>query len=233
MLKTYQNNHQLTQSLAQYLLQLSEEAIDSTGKFTIALSGGSALDLLGEAVASQQSRAKINAKSWHVFWADERCVPFDSKQSNYAAAKENLLDTINIPPSQVHPVNTALSPQEAAEDYEKKIAAVLGNIPPTMPRFDLIILGFGGDGHTASLFPHHKLIEEQSKAVASLDDSPKLPLQRVTLTLGAINNARNIAIIAAGREKYEIAISSDMSLPIKMVNPADGNLRWFVSESSN
>lgn len=233
MIEKYPDKALLKDELYKYLLQASDEAIDSHGRFLVALSGGSALKLLSESLTGKRRKENINWQAWHLFWADERCVNLESSQSNYAATKKMLLDAVNIPSSQIHPVNTTLSPEKAAEDYEKKILAILDISQNALPQFDLIVLGFGEDGHTASLFPHHKLLREQKRIAASLEDSPKPPPARITLTLPVINNARNIAIVAAGGYKYKIAVSSDTSLPIKMINPVCGNIKWFLTDKSS
>lgn len=226
----------LAEQVAIIVADLSAQAIAARGRFTIALSGGSMPKVLGAGLATEPQRSRIDWTAWHVFWADERCVPLDDKESNYLGAKRYFLDYVTIPDSQIYALDAALDPAAAARAYQANIAAVLPTIPGGWPRFDLILLGMGGDGHTASLFPGHPLLDEREQWVAPIFDSPKPPPERITLTLPVINQAATVAFIAAGAGKAEalaqVFTPMGEPLPAGRVQPNDGNLHWFIDEEA-
>lgn len=232
---------QLGRAAADHVAQLSIAAVAARGRFIVALSGGSLPKILGPALAADP---QIVWPAWRVCWADERCVPPSHPDSNYSVAKEYLFDHTLIPPNQIYNPNTTLDPAGAAAAYENTLAQLFFNLPnfqpsnlPTspLPRFDLILLGLGEDGHTASLFPGHPLLHETQRWVAPIFDSPKPPPERITLTLPVLNNARQVVFITAGAGKAEIlpqVFASGSSLPAHLVQPGDGDLHWFVDEAA-
>jgi 6-phosphogluconolactonase len=204
----------------------------------VALSGGSLPKLLGPPLVAEPSRAQVDWSAWYVFWADERCVPLTDTESNYRLAREYLFDHVSVPAEQIYAIDDSLGPGTAAIDYQAKIARVFQPAPGQLPRFDLILLGMGEDGHTASLFPNHPLLNEAERWVAPILDSPKPPPERITLTLPVINNARNIAFMVTGAGKAGIltqALAIDApsgTVPSHMVKPVRGELHWFVDEAA-
>jgi 6-phosphogluconolactonase len=225
---------QLANAAAGTVCQLSALAIAKRGRFTVALSGGSLPKLLCPPLVTEPLYSQVDWPSWHVFWADERCVPLTSPDSNYRLAREYLFDHVDIPPAQIYALDDSLAPAAAATAYQETLAQVF-QPASDLPRFDLILLGMGEDGHTASLFPDHPLLDETERWVAPIFDSPKPPPERITLTLPVINNARQVIFLTAGPGKAE-ALSQITKhtnrLPAGMVQPANGELHWFVDNAA-
>jgi 6-phosphogluconolactonase len=229
---------ELSAAAAGHVALLAARATEKRDRFTVALSGGSLIEILSERLIASPFRAEVNWPAWHVFWADERCVPWSSSESNYGVADRLLFRHISIPRNQIHALDDALDGSEAAETYESTLRQVFRPRAGELPRFDLILLGIGEDGHTASLFPHHPLLKETQRWVAPMSDAPKPPPVRVTLTLPVINNARHVVFVAAGSRKRSILSevlepgSHRPRLPAGMVNPSDGDLQWFVDAAA-
>lgn len=225
---------ELSDAIANYVQHLSAQAIDDHGQFTVALSGGSLIKLLSAELIKDHIRSWINWSAWHVFWADERCVPLDHKDSNYGLAKELLFDHVDIPPEQLYTINPQLRPAAAARAYAKTVRTVLPPDENRLPRFDLALLGVGEDGHTASLFPGHHLLDETRLWVAPIVDSPKPPSMRLTLTLPVINNANYVAFLTTGASKASAVFQaienagSACTVPAGRVQPTHGQLDWFL-----
>ena len=229
----------LMATAAAHVSQLSTRAIAERERFTVALSGGSLIKLLCPPLVAEPLRSQIDWAAWHVFWADERYLPLGHPESNYSLARDHLFDHVNIPPSQVHAVETAAAdPAAAATAYQATLHRVFQPSPGQLPRFDLIMLGMGEDGHTASLFPGHPFLLETERWVAPVFDSPKPPPERITLTLPVINNARQVLFIVAGEGKADtlqkVLDSNSMTdaLPSQLVQPVHGELHWFVDEAA-
>ena len=191
----------VAQELATFVLKCALEAIARSNKFTIALSGGSLPKFL---VALTD--LNLPWDKFHVFYADERCVPLDHSDSNHRGAEEHFLSKVPIPKSQIYTINPNLvsNPCEAANDYENVLFKVLERDENGEYSFDLVLLGLGPDGHTCSLFPGHPLLKEDKKYVSFLIDSPKPPPERITLTYRALRAARNLAFVATGASKAAI-----------------------------
>jgi len=181
---------------------------------------------------------------------DERIVPSSDENSNLRAIKEAFLNQVPIPSEQIYGIDddmaTSAEPSQIAEYYEEKVIKPL--LERSNGKFDLLLLGFGTDGHTCSLFQDHKLLEEKGKLVASLDDSPKPPSQRITLTLKALNDyVRNVIFVGAGKEKNAvlkqlwetdeqrstvITMRDPAPFPCAMVRPKDGQVTWVVDKDA-
>jgi len=206
-------------------------AAAARGSCSIALSGGNTPRPLHERLA----RMDLPWERVHLFWGDERYVPHDSAESNYRMARETLINRISIPPGNVHPMPTDRpDPDQAARDYEAELRAYFGSSPP---RFDLVLLGLGEDGHTASLFSGAAALQERERLVMpSL--APAEPRQRLTLTYPVINNAARVFFMVAGEEKAEAvrrALTADEPLertPAAGVRPHDGRLAWWLDEAA-
>lgn len=174
-----------------------------------------------------------------VFYADERLVPLDHEDSNHLLVQKELLSQVPIPPEQVHTIDTKLldDPEEAADAYEKAIIKVFAARETVkFPVFDLILLGMGPDGHTASLFPGHDILQEDLAWVAHVDDSPKPPPKRITLTLPVLNHAHNVAFVATGEGKKDVMATAldepDKGLPCSQVRPVNGEVYWFTDDAA-
>eukprot|EP01124_Arcella_intermedia_P024136 TRINITY_DN39_c0_g1_i1.p2 TRINITY_DN39_c0_g1~~TRINITY_DN39_c0_g1_i1.p2 ORF type:complete len:245 (+),score=51.01 TRINITY_DN39_c0_g1_i1:1278-2012(+) len=225
------SNEELSTLLADYVIGLSQSA-GGSGVFHVAVSGGSLPALLSAKLKLKEYSEKVNWAAWRVWFVDERYVPLDHPESNYKATKEALLDHVPIPPQHVKTIKGQLPLEECAADYENQLRGEFGD---KVPEFDLILLGMGPDGHTASLFPNHRLLEEKGKWIAPVSDSPKPPPQRVTFTLPLINNAKNVAFVATGDAKKEVLQKileegqevPHGALPSKLVSPK-GTLKWFL-----
>lgn len=229
---------ELAQQIAAYLVRVAGEAVAARGRFTVAISGGSMPQLLGRA-AAESPGGRIDWPAWHVFWADERCVPLTDPDSSYRLARESLFDRVTIPPGQIYPIDPALvsEPATAAKAYQAKLAEVFQPPAGQLPRFDLILLGLGEDGHTASLFPGHPLLTEETLWVAPILNSPKPPPARITLTLPLLNQARQVAFITTGAGKAEVLPqvlepTTEPLLPAARVQPSAGELHWFVDAAA-
>lgn len=233
-LHIFSTQQQLSKALAQFIATLSAEAITARGQFSVALSGGAQPKLLGNDLTVEPYRSQIDWLAWHVFWADERFVPLDDPDSNYRLAREQFLDHIHIPQDQLHTPDVSMTMPDAAAAYEAEIRRVLQPEGQQLPRFDLILLGMGGDGHTASLFPGHELLQEREQGVAPIFDSPKPPPERLTLTLPVINNARRVAFTVTGSSKADVLpLAVEMhTVPAGMARPVDGELDWFIDEAA-
>lgn len=229
---------QLAEAAAAHVARLSSQAVAARGRFTVALSGGSLPKVLCPPLVTEPLKSQVTWSAWHIFWADERCVPLADPESNYYLAREYLFNHVNIPPAQIHPPQTTLEPGAAAAAYQVTLQNVLQPGSGRLPRFDLILLGMGEDGHTASLFPHHPLLNETEKWVAAVLNSPKPPPRRITLTLPVLNNARQVIFVVTGAGKAGMlpqvlgAAAPGDPLPARRVQPAQGELHWFVDQAA-
>lgn len=232
---------------AKQILQLAQAAILDRGLFTFVLTGGRTPKLLYELLAQPPTANQMPWQQSHFFWGDERWVSSSHPDSNFKLAHETLLKKVHIPPQNIHQISTG-HPDVAsgAEIYEKHLRDFFHTIPQTetdkasqnipYPEFDMILLGMGTDGHTASLFPGSPLLAEKNLWVSLVSDktgSP--PVQRVTMTLPALNHARHVIFLVAGAEKLKIVktILQEPEKAIKlypaaMVKPT-GKLTWIVA----
>jgi 6-phosphogluconolactonase len=220
---------------AGYTVRVARESIRDRGIFFWAVSGGATPRHYFEELAAKSGTEATQWDKWHIFWADERFVDQDDALSNYRLVKDALLARIKIPEANIHPVPTAEpSPAAAAEAYETTLRQVMGS-EGDFPRFDLIHLGLGADGHTASLFPGDPALTENkcwTTWVAMAGIKPKVP--RVTLTLPVLSAARQVLFLVSG--EYKIALVERIvsgretaALPAAMVEP-QGGVMWVVAQ---
>ncbi|XP_043940386.1 6-phosphogluconolactonase [Protopterus annectens] len=220
---------ELGASLVHFIAELANESIHSPrGCFTVALSGGSLINILSEELPKIKT---ADWKNWFIGFADERVVAFEDPESTYGLYRTHLLTKISVPEEHILVINPALPVEDAAADYERKLKEVLPG--DNFPVFDLIILGMGPDGHTCSLFPDHPLLQEMEKSVAAISDSPKPPPRRVTLTLPVLNSARHVVFVATGESKGTVLKrvlegNEKNPLPAARVQPQNGSLHWFL-----
>jgi 6-phosphogluconolactonase len=228
-IESYPDAAGLTQAAAERFSALATQALTRQGQFAVALSGGSTPRATYELLASEAFAPCINWPRVHVFWGDERCVPPDHPDSNYRMAREALLDRVPIPAENVHRIQGELSPEQAAIAYQAELEAALG----ADGRFDLILLGMGMDGHTASLFPGTAAIHERTRWVVS-HYVEKLDAWRVTLTLSVIDAARHVLFLVSGAAKAEplARIRAGEQLPAGLVKPDPGQLTWLVDAAA-
>lgn len=216
------------------------EAVARAGRFTVALSGGSTPRALFGLLAASPYRDQVDWSRVHVAWGDERCVPPNHKESNYLLAREQLLDRVGIPATQVHRIPAELPDREAAaRAYEATLRALFGNdvTPEGFPRFDLVHLGVGIEGHTASLFPGNAALFERSRLVVA-SYVEQVGAFRITVTLPVLNSARAVLFMAAGADKAAILREvrehgpESGQLPAAMVRPVAGQLIWLVDRAA-
>ena len=229
----------LAKEAADRCARIAQEAIARAGRFTIALSGGSTPKLLYSLLAAEPYSTRVPWRKTHVFWGDERAVPPGNHDSNFGMAKATLLDRVPIPADQVHRMQAERDDLDlAAREYEAEIAKTFG-VPPGAepPAFNLILLGLGPDGHTASLFPHTEAIRESARWVVR-NHVPKLNSDRVTLTTPILNRAATVLFLVTGADKASAlqavleGPSDPERLPAQLIRPTAGRLIWLVDRAA-
>lgn len=215
--------------------RLCRESIDRTGFFTVALSGGSTPRGLFGQLAAEPYRSHISWGDIHFFWGDERCVPPDHPDSNFRMVYEALLSRVPVKDSHIHrPWAEDPDPARAAALYEAEIQQFFSLRNNEFPRFDLILLGMGEDGHTASLFPGSPALQEESRIFVS-NYVEKLQAHRLTLTFPAINSASHVAVLLSGKSKAPVlkrVLENDNSYPIQQVSPVHGKLLYIADHEA-
>ncbi|XP_077245610.1 putative 6-phosphogluconolactonase 4, chloroplastic [Tasmannia lanceolata] len=242
-LLVFESEEHVAVCLAKYIADLSGNFVRERGVFTVVLSGGYMIESLRKLVEPPYVDS-VEWGKWHVFWLDERVVPKDHADSNYKLAYDGFLSKVPIPPGQIYAINDSLSAEGAADDYEACLRQLVNKQVVDIssvngfPKFDLILLGMGPDGHVASLFPGHPLIKENQRWVTFIKDSPKPPPERITFTFPVINSAANIALVVTGPGEVDAvgrALSADQSsvpLPVQMVSTENGKLTWFTDKQA-
>lgn len=244
----YPSLHEMSRAAARFVSNLAYEIVEGRGIFTLVLSGGSTPCGLYELLAGPEFGHTMPWNRIHLFWGDERCVPRDSSESNYQMAFKTMISKVDIPEGNVHPMPVEIQPPQAAagsyadmlKDFFVLVESRAMNRSArgpsvTIPSFDLILLGMGGDGHTASLFPGERALNEDTLWVAAVEKpagSPPVP--RITLTLPVINEAENVLFLVSGREKLavlqnilESPSQAAARYPAARVNPRRGRLFLF------
>jgi len=211
------------------------KAICERGIATMVLAGGKTPRNIYEKMGGMGLGNRLEWKKVHLFWGDERCVPPDMPESNYLMVKQTLLAHIVIPEENVHRIEAERSPQDSAQRYELEIRRFFGISEGKKPVFDLMILGLGEDGHTASLFPGNTALSERDRLVIA-PYVENLATHRVTMTLSVINNAKAVIFLVSGSSKSAIlrAVLEDSTphYPAQLVNPTNGNLHWLVDQEA-
>ena len=232
----YPDINSLSHEAAQFIVRLANEATVSRGRFSIALSGGSTPNVLYGLFATEPYLGQINWPSVEIFWSDERCVPPDDAESNYAMAKEVLLSKIPIQPRQVHRMPAEKADRDAAaQEYTLEMQRVFST--NGIPAFDLIQLGMGPEGHTASLFPHQQSLHEQERLVMPVS-VPKPPPLRLTFTPPLLNAARHVLFLVTGSEKADAVQAvlegpyQSEEYPAQIVRPATGEVTWMLDTAA-
>lgn len=233
----------LAANLRTYVLQCQDAGFERHGAFKVAVSGGSLPNTLAKALLASDAIDRIDFSKWEIFFADERAVPLDHADSNYKLLKDDLLD--KIPTDKGKPtVNTIDTQflddvQEMADQYQDSLMkSFAAKDSVKLPIFDLLLLGCGPDGHTCSLFPNHELLRESDAWVAPIEDSPKPPAKRITLTLPVVTHGIKIAFVANGSSKRDIFrqifdTEDGRSLPCGLVNEGGGGkVSWFTDNDA-
>lgn len=225
----------LAQAAADAFLEHGNQAIARRGRFTVVLSGGSTPKRLYQLLAQPDRRARIDWSRIDFFWGDERCVPPDHEQSNYGMAWKELLQGLQLDPARIHRLRGEdPDPAAAARSYQMDIADALGiSADDDPPTFDLVFLGMGPDGHTASLFPHTQALQPTIHWVVP-NYVPKFQAHRLTMTPRILNRARAIMFLVGGADKADVLqevlegpLETDR-LPSQLIQSDEGNLTWIV-----
>lgn len=226
----FDSNVELVKAAAEKIVEIVTLAITERSRCSVALAGGSTPRDVYALLATENYRSRVEWENVFLFWGDERCVPPEHPDSNFRMVKESLLANINIPPLNIFRIRGEIEPAAAAEEYEFILNDFFKN---AAPRFDLILLGLGDDGHTASLFPGTNALDETQRWAISIF-VPKFNSYRMTLTLPVINNARHVVFIVSGKSKSQIiprVINSEeqiKELPATFVRPLNGQLDWLL-----
>ncbi|HOJ22389.1 MAG TPA: 6-phosphogluconolactonase [Armatimonadota bacterium] len=233
--RLYPDAEAVAEAAADYLIALAGDALAHRDRFCLALSGGSTPRMLYARLARPEEAGRVDWSRVHLFWGDERCVPPDHPESNYRMAWDVWLRHAAIPAENIHRVQGELPPPDAAADYERELRAFF--VPESLPRFDLVLLGMGEDGHTASLFPESPALHEHHQWVMAVETRQSVPW-RVTLTPPAINAAAHVLFLVTGAAKAERLQEvlhgphEPERLPAQIIQPTSGSLTWMVDAAA-
>jgi len=229
MLKKFSTKTELAYYFCDELVKL----VSQKNEFFLCLSGGRTPEIIFQTI-SKKYKNKINWAKVHLFWGDERIVPPDDNESNYGMTKKYLLNFINIPEENIHRIRGENDPEKEAVRYSEEIK---NNVPfnSGYPDFDLIMLGLGEDGHTASIFPNQMNLLHSEK-ICEVAIHPSNGQKRITLSGNVINNAKEITILVTGKSKSEILkkvlTEKNNALPAEFIQPVTGNLKYFIDEAA-
>lgn len=224
----------LTTVLAEWITQTIESVLQKQDRFTWVLTGGNSPKALYELLASPSYRTRIAWNKLHIFWGDERAVPFHDERNNARMTFIHLLDKVPVVPEQVHVMRTDIEPEQSALEYEKILQSYFTAEGKT---FDLVLSGMGDDGHTLSLFPGTEVIHEKNAWVKAFYLHAQ-EMYRITLTAPIVNRASAVAFLSFGANKakalYEVIEGkSDIDrYPSQIIQPVSGGLHWFVDEAA-
>jgi 6-phosphogluconolactonase len=237
----YRDAAELAARVADFIIESAGAAIRDRGRFTLALTGGSTPEKAYQTLAEPGRAGRIDWAKTYLFLGDERVVPYDDPRSNYGMARRTLIDRVPVPPANLYPMPTdRIEPTVDAIAYTELLAAAFeqpADGPP--PRFDLILLGLGEDGHVASLFPHKPTLDECGAwVVSSPPGTLPPPVDRVTVTYPVLNAARAVLFIVGGEKKavpVRDVLENDPDYhdrPAAGVRPTDGSLTWMLDETA-
>jgi 6-phosphogluconolactonase len=230
IIKTYPDAEILAREAAFHFIECANDAITERDHFSVALAGGSTPTALYKTLTTVELVPRVDWEKVYVFWGDERCVAPKHEDSNYRMAFDIMLRHLPIPVKQIYRMEGELEPKEAAKAYEGRLKRFFQQ---QTPRFDLVLLGLGSDGHTASLFPGTKALDETKKWVTA-NYVRKLSSWRLTLTAWTINQAANVTFLVSGESKAEVLQRvlagrfTPNEVPAQMIRPERGQLRWLM-----
>ncbi len=230
-----ENPTRLAMTAANIFAVTAKNYVTKNGRFIVALSGGSTPREMHRLLAEEPYRLDVPWDKTHIFWVDERCVPENNPASNYGVAKKDFLDRISIPLEQIHPMPGEAPPEDGAILYTRELQKNFQLEEGDFPVFDLIVLGVGKDGHTASLFPGHGALKERERWVVAVKGG--VPnVSRLTMSYPVLNHARQTVFLASGKEKAEILKTllenSRAQLPAQNVQPINGKLTWLLDRDA-
>jgi len=233
-LHTFKDAEALSEAVAKWIADTIAETLRQHPRFSIALSGGSTPERLHKLLAASPYKEQIDWGKLHIFWGDERAVPFEDSRNNAKMAFDTLLDHVPVPAEQIHVMRTDIAPEQSAIEYEKILHRYFGE---TGPSFDLVLLGMGDDGHTLSLFPGTAVVHEEKAWVTSFFLKAQ-DMYRITLTRPIVNRAARIAFLTTGTKKTHALkevlkgeYNPDL-YPSQTIMPQAGELHWFVDEAA-
>ncbi|HMJ47033.1 MAG TPA: 6-phosphogluconolactonase [Ferruginibacter sp.] len=231
----FRDEDSLSKAAAELIVDISKHAIRESGKFTIALSGGKTPSKLFSMLAEKPFNKEINWKQTYVFWGDERFVAANNSQNNSYVAKKILLDNIPVPAENIFPIPVNIPPAASANHYEQTLKAFFRSDNPS---FDLILLGMGDDGHTASLFPGSTVLSEKAALVKEVYLEEQ-QVARITFTVPLINNAKHILFLVTGKEKAGMLFkvlegkARPGKYPAKMIRAGKGKkIYWYADKAA-
>ena len=243
--KVYKDIFELGKAAAGLFVEIAKK---KQGPFSCVLPGGKTPVEFFKALANESFKGEVKWSDVHVFFGDERCVPPDNPESNYRAAFDNLLSIVNIPEENIHRMKTELPPDEAAFEYEKEVAGFFGDAGKRS--FDLVFLGLGDDGHTLSLFPFTRALEEKKRLTVEnyverlrgtrhtlrVGTPKRRGSWRITMTLTAVNSAENVVFLVSGRDKAgilkDVLEGDSKAYPAGLVKPVSNEVIWLVTEDA-
>jgi 6-phosphogluconolactonase len=234
VIRIFNDTESLSRAAATLFSEESQLAVQLHGRFDVVLCGGRTPQRMHEILAQPPFRQQIPWLQTHIFWGDERCVPLHDPRSNEKWAREELLNEVPVSSDHIHPIRCHKSPRDAAEAYESKLRKIFDG---HLPQFDLIFLGLGSNGHTASLFPDTDVLEEDKRWAAEVYVKEDY-LHRVTLTVPVINNAKHVVFLVSGAEKASVLHQvlegpfTPRKLPAQLIQPTNGNITWLVDKAA-
>lgn len=230
----YATPSEVSRQLAEWITTHIETTLKTAGRFTWCLTGGNSPKELYGLLAAEPFRSRIDWSKVHLFWGDERAVPFEDDRNNARMTFAALVDHVPVLNTHVHVMNTALVPEKAAEAYATTLHKYFGADGPT---FDLVLNGMGEDGHTLSLFPGQPVIHEESAWVKAYYLAPQ-KMYRITLTAPLVNRAHRVAFLTFGEGKAHAlkeVLKGERNVdlyPSQIIQPIDGELHWFVDAAA-
>ena len=225
----------LAREAAGIFTAIARESVTHREHFSVAISGGSTPRGMHQMLANDPYLSEMPWDKTHIFWVDERCVPENNPASNYGAAKRDFIDRVPVPKVNIHPMPGRVSPEDGAIRYQRELMDFFHSGADRFPVFDLIFLGIGTDGHTASLFPGQRALEEKKKLIVVVKGGNP-DVNRLTMTYPVLNLARRIIFMVSGKEKAAIlkAVLDDdgVALPAKKIRPPNGKLIWLLDQEA-
>ncbi|MBW2201801.1 MAG: 6-phosphogluconolactonase [Deltaproteobacteria bacterium] len=225
----------LAKQAAEIFVAGARRSVGQRGRLAVALSGGSTPRRMHKMLASEPYILNIPWGKIHIFWVDERCVLQDSHASNYGTAKRDFINAVPISETQVHLITCESSPRVSAKEYQKILSDFFSFESSRIPRFDLIYLGMGADGHIASLFPGQKALYEKEKLVVAVKGGDP-NMNRISMTLPLLNQARHIVFLITGAEKARtvqtVLEDRKIRLPAQKIIPLNGQLTWLLDRGA-
>ena len=231
-LHVYEDADEVCKALAAWIAEFIDKTLEVKEKFTWAFSGGETPKKLYQILNASPYNEKIKWNRVHIFWGDERVVPFDDERNNAKMAYDNLLSKVDIPSAQIHKIWTDITPEESAKQYEKILHQYFDDKQTT---FDLTLLGMGEDGHTLSLFPGSEILYDHQSWVSAVHSKEKG--ERITLMPSVINRSASIVFLVTGEKKAKVLKeilhdSEAHKYPAQLIQPLNGELHWFVDDEA-